>query len=406
MACTVADAAVHFLSSGCGSGAQDDLIYRSGRKRLESKKAFGRCCSSCWPRDLRFPTSQPAVRVMKAIAKERSEPGLWLTDVPEPNIGINDVLIKVERTGICGTDLHIYQWDSWAEKTIPVPMVVGHEFVGEIVEVGSNVSDFRPGEIVSGEGHVVCGRCRNCLAGRRHLCADTKGIGVNRPGAFAEYIALPMTNVWHHDERIDHDIAAIFDPFGNAVHTALTFPVLGEDVLITGAGPIGCMAAAVVKHAGARFVVVTDVNPWRLRLASQMGATRVVDVRSERLADVQQELGMTEGFDVGLEMSGNSSAFREMLSNMSHGGKIAMLGIPTEERSIDWNTVVFNMLTIKGIYGREMYETWYKMTVMLQGGLDISPIVTHRMHYTEFEKGFEVMQSGQSGKVILNWNES
>ena len=343
---------------------------------------------------------------MKAIAKERSEPGLWLTDVPEPKIGINDVLIKVERTGICGTDLHIYQWDSWAEKTIPVPMVVGHEFVGEIVEVGSNVSDFRPGEIVSGEGHVVCGRCRNCLAGRRHLCADTKGIGVNRPGAFAEYIALPMTNVWHHDERIDHDIAAIFDPFGNAVHTALTFPVLGEDVLITGAGPIGCMAAAVVKHAGARFVVVTDVNPWRLSLASQMGATRVVDVRSERLTDVQQELGMTEGFDVGLEMSGNSSAFREMLSNMSHGGKIAMLGIPTEEMSIDWNTVVFNMLTIKGIYGREMYETWYKMTVMLQGGLDISPIVTHRMHYAEFEKGFEVMQSGQSGKVILNWNES
>ncbi len=343
---------------------------------------------------------------MKALAKQHSEPGLWLTDVPEPEFGINDVLIKVDRTGICGTDLHIYQWDSWARNTIPVPMVVGHEFVGEIVEVGANVSDFRPGDIVSGEGHVVCGRCRNCLAGRRHLCADTKGIGVNRPGAFAEYIALPMTNVWHHDSKIDYDIAAIFDPFGNAVHTALSFPILGEDILITGAGPIGCMAAAVVKHAGARFGVGTDVNPWRLELARQMGATRVVDVRSESLADVQQELGMTEGFDVGLEMSGNPGAFREMLDNMSHGGKIAMLGIPTEEMAIDWNTVVFNMLTIKGIYGREMYETWYKMTVMLQGGLDISPVVTHRMHYTEFEKGFEVMQSGQSGKVILNWNAS
>lgn len=341
---------------------------------------------------------------MKALVKKNAERGLWLADVPEPELGINDVLIQVDRTGICGTDVHIYQWDAWAQKTIPVPMVVGHEFVGQIVEVGSNVSDFHPGEIVSGEGHVVCGRCRNCLAGRRHLCKDTSGVGVNRSGAFAERIVLPMTNVWHHDDSIDRDIAAIFDPFGNAVHTALTFPVLGEDVLITGAGPIGCMAAAVVKHAGARMVVVTDVNPWRLDLAKKLGATRTIDVRNEKISDVQQELGMKEGFDVGLEMSGNPSAFRDMLSNMSHGGKIAMLGIPSEEMSIDWNTVVFNMLTIKGIYGREMYETWCKMTVMLQGGLDIGPVITHRLHYTEFEKGFDVMLSGQSGKVILNWN--
>lgn len=341
---------------------------------------------------------------MKALVKKNAERGLWLADVPEPELGINDVLIQVDRTGICGTDVHIYQWDAWAQKTIPVPMVVGHEFVGQIVEVGSNVSDFHPGEIVSGEGHVVCGRCRNCLAGRRHLCKDTSGVGVNRSGAFAERIVLPMTNVWHHDDSIDRDIAAIFDPFGNAVHTAFTFPVLGEDVLITGAGPIGCMAAAVVKHAGARMVVVTDVNPWRLDLAKKLGATRTIDVRNEKISDVQQELGMKEGFDVGLEMSGNPSAFRDMLSNMSHGGKIAMLGIPSEEMSIDWNTVVFNMLTIKGIYGREMYETWYKMTVMLQGGLDIGPVITHRLHYTEFEKGFDVMLSGQSGKVILNWN--
>jgi threonine 3-dehydrogenase len=341
---------------------------------------------------------------MKALVKRESKVGLWMEDVPEPEIGINDVLIKIDRTGICGTDVHIYKWDAWAQSTIPVPMVVGHEFVGEIIEVGSNVSDFKPGEIVSGEGHVVCGRCRNCLAGRRHLCADTKGVGVNRSGAFAEYLSLPMTNVWHHDVAIDRDIASIFDPFGNAVHTALSFPVLGEDVLITGAGPIGCMAAAVVKHAGARYVVVTDVNPWRLELAKKMGATRVVDVRTESLVDVQRDLGMTEGFDVGLEMSGNPSAFREMLDRMSHGGKIAMLGIPSEDISIDWNTVVFNMLTIKGIYGREMYETWYKMTVLIQSGLDLSPVITHRFHYSEFEKAFEVMLSGQSGKVILNWD--
>jgi threonine 3-dehydrogenase len=282
---------------------------------------------------------------------------------------------------------------------------VGHEFVGEIVEVGSNVTDFFPGDVVSGEGHVVCGRCRNCLAGRRHLCKDTKGVGVNRPGAFAEYLALPMTNVWHHRHTIDRDVASIFDPFGNAVHTALSFPVLGEDVLVTGAGPIGIMGAAIARHAGARHVVVTDVNPYRLELAKRMGATRVVNVSQESLADVQRELDMKEGFDVGLEMSGNPAAFRGMLDNMAHGGKIAMLGIPTEQIAIDWNTVVFNMLTIKGIYGREMYETWYKMTVMLESGLDIKPIITHRFHYTEFERGFEVMKTGQSGKVVLNWRD-
>ena len=340
---------------------------------------------------------------MKALVKQNRERGLTLKDVPEPEIGINDVLIKVDRTGICGTDVHIYKWDAWAEATIPVPMVVGHEFVGEIVEIGSNVSDFKTGDIVSGEGHVVCGRCRNCMAGRRHLCADTKGIGVNRPGAFAEYLSLPMTNVWLHDPSIDRDVASIFDPFGNAVHTALSFPVLGEDVLITGAGPIGCMATAVAKHAGARYIVVTDVNPWRLDLAKQMGATRVVDVRTESIQEVQMALGMTEGFDVGLEMSGSPAAFRQMVHEMCHGGKIAMLGIPAEEMAIDWNEVVFNMLTIKGIYGREMYETWYKMTVLIQGGLDLTPAITHRFHYTEFEQGFDVMLSGKSGKVILNW---
>src|SRR5258707_1032138 len=299
---------------------------------------------------------------MKALVKAKSEPGLWLQDVPDPKCGINDVLIRIDRTGICGTDLHIYKWDAWAQRTIPVPMVVGHEFVGEVVEVGENVSDFFSGEIVSGEGHVVCGRCRNCLAGRRHLCAHTSGIGVNRPGAFAEYIALPMTNVWHHRDGIDRDVASIFDPLGNAVHTALSFDVLGEDVLITGAGPIGVMAAAVVKHAGARYVVVTDVNPYRLELAKKMGATVALDVRTETLADCQKKLGMKEGFDVALEMSGNPAAFRDLLANMCHGGRIAMLGIPEKEMAIDWNTVIFNMLTIKGIYRRDMYETWYKMT--------------------------------------------
>ena len=343
------------------------------------------------------------MQTMDAIVKSQPKPGLWLEAVSMPETGINDVLIKVIRTAICGTDLHIYQWDSWAQKTIPVPMAIGHEFVGRIVRVGSNVSDFSPGDIVSGEGHVVCGRCRNCLAGRRHLCARTQGIGVNRPGAFAEYISLPMTNVWHHNEAIDLDTASIFDPFGNAVHTALSFDVLGEDVLITGAGPIGIMAAAVVRHAGARYVVITDVNPYRLDLASKVGVTLAVNVKDTRLSEVQKKLDMKEGFDVGLEMSGNPSAFQEMLSNMCHGAKIAMLGIPSGEISIDWNTVIFNMLTIKGIYGREMYETWYKMTVMLQSGLDIRPVITHRFPYAEFERAFRIMLSGESGKVILDW---
>ncbi len=341
---------------------------------------------------------------MKALVKSRPEPGLWLEDVPEPTIGINDVLIRVLRAGICGTDLHIYNWDEWAQRTIPVPMVIGHEFVGEIVETGANVNDFHKGDIVSAEGHVVCGRCRNCLAGRRHLCAHAKGVGVNRPGAFADFISVPMTNIWHHKENVDLDVAAIFDPFGNAVHTALSFPVLGEDVLITGAGPIGIMAAAVVRHSGARYIVITDVNPHRLELARKMGVTLAVNTSETPLSEVQRQLGMQEGFDVGLEMSGNAAAFREMLANMSHGAKIAMLGIPSKEIAIDWNLVVFNMLTIKGIYGREMYETWYKMTVMLESGLDIRPVITHRFSYKDFEKGFEPMRAGTSGKVVLEFN--
>ncbi|GKW48560.1 L-threonine 3-dehydrogenase [Halomonas sp. NCCP-2165] len=340
---------------------------------------------------------------MKALVKREAAPGLWLEEVPEPQVGINDVLIRVKRTAICGTDLHIYQWDAWARQTIPTPMVVGHEFVGEIVEVGSNVNDFKPGQLVSGEGHVVCGRCRNCLAGRRHLCAHTSGIGVNRPGAFAEYLALPMSNVWEHRPGIDLDVAALFDPFGNAVHTALQFELLGEDVLITGAGPIGAMAAAVCRHAGARHVVVTDLNPERLALARRLGATRTVDVRHETLAEVQRDLGMAEGFDVGLEMSGSPEAFRDLLANLCHGGKVAMLGIPSEAMAIDWNTVIFNMLTIKGIYGREMYETWYKMSVMIESGLDISPVITHRLPYREFQQGFDAMLDGSAGKVVLNW---
>jgi threonine 3-dehydrogenase len=340
---------------------------------------------------------------MRALVKHPDETGLRLEDVPMPTIGMNDVLIRVRTTGICGTDVHIYQWDDWARRTVPAPMVVGHEFVGEIIEVGPNVVDFFAGEIVSGEGHVVCGRCRNCFAGRRHLCKDTQGIGVNRTGAFADYISLPMTNVWHHAADIPIDVAAIFDPFGNAVHTALSFPVLGEDVLITGAGPIGIMAAAVVKHAGARHVVITDVNPYRLALAEKLGATRTVDVTREKLSDVQAELGMHEGFDVGLEMSGNSNAFGDMLANMCHGGKLALLGIPANSLAIDWELVVFNMLTIKGIYGREMYETWYKMTVMLQSGLDVAPVITHRFDVADYDQGFQVMLSGQSGKILLNW---
>ena len=342
---------------------------------------------------------------MKALVKSRREPGLWLEDIEMPAVGINDVLIQVLRTGICGTDVHIYRWDQWAQETIPVPMAIGHEFVGRVVEVGSNVAGFVPGDIVSGEGHVVCGRCRNCMAGRRQLCANSQGIGVNRPGAFAEYIALPMTNVWRHSESVPLDVAAIFDPFGNAVHTALAFPVLGEDVLITGAGPIGIMAAAVTRHAGARYTVITDVNPKRLALACRMGVTMAVDVRTTKLKDVQKQLGMTEGFDVCLEMSGNPAALRDMLANTSHGAKIAMLGIPSGEFAIDWHDVIFNMLTIRGIYGREVYETWYKMTVLLQSGLDITPIITHRFPYQEYEKAFQVLASGDSGKVILNWME-
>jgi threonine 3-dehydrogenase len=340
---------------------------------------------------------------MKALVKSKAERGLWLEDIPKPQIGINDVLVRVHYTGICGTDVHIYDWDEWAQKTIPVPMAIGHEFVGEIVEVGSNVSDFFPGDIVSGEGHVVCGRCRNCLAGRRHLCAHTQGVGVNRPGAFAEYIALPMTNIWRHNAGINEEVAAIFDPFGNAVHTALSFPVLGEDVLITGAGPIGIMAIPVVRHAGARHVVITDLNPVRLELARKMGATLAVNPTETPLAEAQKQLHMQEGFDVGLEMSGNPQALRDMISNMSHGGKIAVLGIPAHEVQLDLRQIIFDMLTIKGIYGREMYETWYKMTVMLESGLDISKVITHRFQWNEYEAGFEAMRSGNAGKVILNW---
>ncbi len=340
---------------------------------------------------------------MKALVKAKSEPGLWLQDVPVPEIGINDVLIKIQKTSICGTDVHIYNWNEWARKTIPVPMHVGHEFVGRIAEVGTNVHDFKPGDLVSGEGHLVCGHCRNCLAGRRHLCMNPSSIGVNRPGAFAEYLCIPVTNVWYCDPNIPVDILACFDPFGNATHTALSFDVLGEDVLITGAGPIGCMATAIAVHAGARYVVVTDVIPYRLELAKKMGATLALDVRSERIEESQKKLGMKEGYDVGLEMSGNAEAFGSMLSNMCHGAKIAVLGLIPQDTVIDWNLVIFNGLTIKGIYGREMYETWYKMTSMIQTGLDISPVITHHFHYTEYEKGFEVMRSGLSGKVILNW---
>jgi threonine 3-dehydrogenase len=345
---------------------------------------------------------------MKALVKSRAERGLWLEEVPEPQMDINDVKIRVLATGICGTDLHIYEWDSWAQKTIPVPLVIGHEFVGEIVEVGSNVTDFQPGDKVSGEGHVVCGRCRNCLAGRRHLCAHTQGVGVNRAGAFAEYIVLPMANIWRHSAKIPLDVAAIFDPFGNAVHTALAFPVLGEDVLITGAGPIGIMAAAVVRHAGARNVVITDLNPYRRDLAMKAAnPTCAVDPRKAGLEEVQKQLGMQEGFDVGLEMTGNAQAFRDMLGNLSHGAKVAMLGIPSPtEMAIDWSSVIFSQLTIRGIYGREMYETWYKMTAMLESGLDISKVITHRLPCSEFENGFEAMRSGNSGKVILDWRDA
>ncbi len=342
---------------------------------------------------------------MKALVKAESKPGLWLKDVPEPEMGINDVKIRVLYTGICGTDLHIYEWDAWASKTIPQGLVIGHEFVGEVVAIGSNVLDVQVGQLVSGEGHVVCGRCRNCLAGRRHLCAFTKGVGVNRDGAFAEFVVLPMSNIWHHAPGIAPEVASIFDPFGNAVHTALAFPVLGEDVLVTGAGPIGIMAAAVAKHAGARHVVISDPNPYRRELAEKLGVTMAVNPRETTLAEVQTKLHMSEGFDVGLEMSGNPGAFRDMIDNMSHGGKISMLGIPAEQIAIDWNKVIFNQLTLRGIYGREMYETWYKMTVMLESGLDISGVITHRLNWKDYEEGFAAMRSGNSGKVVLDWRD-
>ena len=340
---------------------------------------------------------------MKALVKKNAAPGLWVEEVPEPTAGINDVLIRVLKTGICGTDLHIYQWDDWARSAIKPPLVIGHEFVGEIVSVGSNVTDFRIGDIVSGEGHVVCGRCRNCLAGRRHLCAHIEGVGVQRPGAFAEYISLPMSNVWRHSSKVPLEIAAIFDPFGNAVHTALTFPVLGEDVLITGAGPIGIMATAVARHAGARYIVVTDLNSKRLELARRMGATLAIDPREQPLVQAQRQLGMKEGFDIGLEMSGNAAALQDMLDNLCHGGRIGLLGIPSKSAAIDWRKLIFNMITIKGIYGREMYETWYLMTVMLESGLDISPVITHRLPWQEYEQGFEAMRSGEAAKVVLDW---
>ncbi len=340
---------------------------------------------------------------MNALVKKYAKPGLWLEEVDVPVVGDFDVLIKMKKTAICGTDVHIYNWDEWSQATIPVPMTIGHEFVGEIVEIGKGVTDFNVGDLVSGEGHVVCGHCRNCLAGRRHLCKNTMGVGVNRTGIFAEYAAIPESNVWLCDPELPLEVLSIFDPLGNAAHTALSFDLLGEDVLITGAGPIGIMAAAIAKHAGARHIVVTDVNDYRLELATKLGATRTVNPMKEKLQDVMSDLNMTEGFDVGLEMSGNASAFSDMVDCMFHGGKIAMLGIQGPDTRVDWNKVVFNGLWIKGIYGREMYETWYKVQAMLQSGLDISGVITHQMHYTEFEKGFEIMKSGQSGKVILEW---
>jgi len=344
-------------------------------------------------------------KTMKALVKAKAEPGLWCQEVPVPVPGINDVLIRIHQTAICGTDIHIWHWNDWARKTIPVPMVVGHEFVGTVAAFGDNVHDLAVGDLVSGEGHIVCGRCRNCLAGRRHLCKDTTGVGVNRPGAFAEYLCIPVTNVWHADPGLPQELLAIFDPFGNATHSALSFPVLGEDVLITGAGPIGLMATAIVRHAGARHVVVTDANPYRLALAERMGATVALDIRSGRsLAAVQAELGMREGFDVGLEMSGSGEAFRDLIGNLCHGGRVALLGIPPGDLAVDWHKVIFNMLTIKGIYGREMYETWYLMQSMLQSGLDISPVITHRFRVDDFAEAFAVMASGNAGKVILAWD--
>jgi threonine 3-dehydrogenase len=340
---------------------------------------------------------------MQALVKSAPGPGLELRDVPEPGMGINDVRIRVRKTGICGTDLHIADWDPWAQRTIHPPLIVGHEFVGEVLEVGSNVHDIAAGDIVSGEGHVVCGRCRHCRAGRWHLCANTVGLGVQRDGAFAEQVVLPVTNVWHHWPGIDEEVAAIFDPFGNAVHTALAFPVLGEDVLVVGAGPIGLMAAAVARHAGARFIVASEPNATRRELAMRMGATTTIDPRERSLGDVQRELGMVEGFDVVFEMSGNPGAFRDALANMAHGAGMAILGIPTEEIQVDVSHIVFDQLRLQGIYGREMYETWYKMSVMLRSGLDIRPVITHRFSYRDHEAAFAAARTGDSGKVVMDW---
>jgi threonine 3-dehydrogenase len=340
---------------------------------------------------------------MKALVKARAEPGLWLEDVPVPAVGRDDVLIRVLKTGVCGTDLHIFEWDGWAQANVPVPLVIGHEFAGEVVDTGSDVHELRHGDLVSGEGHLVCGRCRNCMAGRRVQCAYTKGVGVNHPGAFAEYVALPAANVWRHPDGIDLDVAAIFDPFGNAVHTALTFPVLGEDVLITGAGPIGLMAAIVARHAGARYIVMSDVSEYRLDLARKIGVTQAVNVAGARLAGVMAGLGMREGFDVGFEMSGKAPALREMLASMTHGGKIAMLGLPAEDFGIDWAHLVTNMITVKGIYGRQMFETWYEMSVLIQSGLDITPVITHRFDAAGFEEAFATVRGARCGKVVLGW---
>ena len=341
---------------------------------------------------------------MKALSKTKSEKGIWMTQAEKPEMGHNDLLIKIRKTAICGTDMHIYNWDDWAKATIPVPMVVGHEYVGEVVDMGQEVRGFTVGDRVSGEGHITCGHCRNCRAGRVHLCRNTVGVGVNREGSFAEYLVIPAFNAFKIPDNISDELASIFDPFGNAVHTALSFDLVGEDVLITGAGPIGIMAAAVAKHVGARHVVITDVNPYRLELAKKMGATRAVDVSKQNLKDVMNELGMTEGFDVGLEMSGVPMAFNDMLNNMNNGGKIAMLGIPPSDMAVDWNQVIFKGLVIKGTYGREMFETWYKMASLIQSGLDISPIITHQFPIDQFQQGFDTMGSGQSGKVILNWD--
>ncbi|MBH0079914.1 L-threonine 3-dehydrogenase [Pseudoalteromonas sp. NZS11] len=341
---------------------------------------------------------------MKALSKLKAEPGIWMTDAPKPEVGHNDLLIKIRKTAICGTDVHIYKWDEWASKTIPTPMVVGHEYVGEVVDMGQEVRGFKVGDRVSGEGHITCGHCRNCRAGRVHLCRNTTGVGVNREGAFAEYLVIPAFNAFKIPDNISDELASIFDPFGNAVHTALSFDLVGEDILITGAGPIGIMAAAVAKHVGARHVVITDVNEYRLDLARKMGASRAVNVASEKLEDVIKDLGMTEGFDIGLEMSGVPSAFNSMLNNMNHGGKIAMLGIPPSDMAVDWNQVIFKGLVIKGIYGREMFETWYKMASLIQSGLDLNPIITHQYSVDDFQAGFDMMISGQSGKVILNWD--